>query len=273
MRYGLDSVLGLAIIAAAAACAAEAPPAAALPPRPAIQVPYAKVTPRLDASPKDPAWADAARITGLDLHLNVPKDLKPVPTQVFVLWDEKYLYVRFVCEDVELYVPVNGHDEALYKGDVVEVFLDPKGDSRQYFEFEVNPDNSVLDSIHLLTAPEIKSDALTNALVGEIWGSEVWSFVQWNAEGLRTAARSIETDGALTGWIGEFAIPAPGILRRVGQAAYKPMKLRANFVRYEYRKQPGSETRRFIPMAWGKVMQGCPHVSPAAMGDVELVKP
>lgn len=235
-----------------------------------VQVPFATVTPRLDAAANDPAWVKPGTITGLPLQLNVSKKLAPIPTEVRLLWDAKFLYVRFICEDNELYTPVNGRDAPLYNGDVVEVFLDPKGDHRQYFEFEVNPDNSVLDAIHLVTG-DVACDS-NNMLTPETF-RDYWSFLSWSAENLRTAACRIETKGTIAGWIADFAIPAQDVLKRTGRQTFQPMNLRANFVRYERRCLEGAEERQFIPMAWGKSLGGCPHTSPGAMGTLELLAP
>ncbi|MDA1141689.1 MAG: carbohydrate-binding family 9-like protein [Planctomycetota bacterium] len=239
-------------------------------PLPSIKAPYAKVKPKLTADAKDPAWANAAQIASLKLHLGTPEDMKALPTEVFLLWDEGFFYVRFVCEDAELYMPFNGHDAPLYKGDVVEVFVDPKGDGRQYMEIEVNPANSVLDSMHLVTA-EVKSNEV-GMLADDIRGRDYWPWMEWTMQGAKTAARSIEENGNLKGWMADFALPASAVLHRLGLRNYQPMTMRFNFIRYEYALNLKSNGRQFIPMAWNPVQQGCPHISPAAMGRVELVK-
>jgi len=244
-------------------------PAPAAPPAPALQVPFAVTPPRLDADPGDPVWEHAAVVPALPLQLNVGPDLQPIATEVRLLWDPGWLYVRFTCTDSELYTPLAGRDAALYNGDVVEVFLDPVGDGRHYVEFEVNPRNDVLDSIHLFTAEPRCDD--NNLLLSELHRDH-WSFLAWNADEFRSAARRLETDGTVVGWIADFAIPAAGVLKRRGLKAFEPMRMRANFVRYD-RLLLANGRRAFVPMSWGRGMAGCPHVSPAAMRTLELLRP
>jgi hypothetical protein len=63
------------------------------------------------------------------------------------------------------------------------------------------------------------------------------------------------------------------MLRRLGLRKFGPMILRFNFIRYEYVRSPEGASRQFLPMAWNPVQAGCPHISPEAMGTVELLPP
>ena len=66
-------------------------------------------------------------------------------TQVKAGWDAEYLRLFFFAEDSRPWATLTERDAPLYKEEVVEVFLDPVGDLGAYFEFEVNPNNAVLD--------------------------------------------------------------------------------------------------------------------------------
>jgi len=240
-------------------------------PRPAIDVPRAAVPPKVDASAGDPAWDAAAVIPRLELSLgDGGKGLEAVPTEVRLLWDDQNLYVRFICTDSEIYAPHPKHDGNHYEGDVCEIFLDPVGDQRQYFELQVSPDNHALDQVILVTGEPKISPALT--FDWGFSGRNVWFWLDWTMEGFRTATSRIEKDGQLAGWIVDAAIPAKAALRRLGAGKFAPdMTMRINFLRYE-RPPIGDGKRSFIAMNWAPVIYGCPHVSPAAMGTITLKK-
>lgn len=62
-----------------------------------------------------------------------------------ILWDEKRLYVAFICQDSDICATMGQRDQSLYKEDVVELFIDADGDGKTYFEIEVNPLGTLLD--------------------------------------------------------------------------------------------------------------------------------
>ncbi len=241
-------------------------------PRPRVDVAPASITPKMDASPNDPAWASAALIPSLPLSLGKPKGgISPIPTQVRLLWDQNWLYIRFTCTGNEIYSPFTHHGDKLYQGDVVEVFLDPKGDGKQWLEVEVSPNNVTMEVQAFLTA-EPKSDA-NLLLEKEIIARDWWSNLDYTLEGLKTAA-SIQKEGEkVTGWTVDIALPAKAIMRRLGSSKIMPTTMRANFMRYEYPAPAKPDGKRsLIAMNWAPVMWGSPHVSPQAMGYVTLVE-
>jgi hypothetical protein len=185
------------------------------------------------------------------------------------MWDSEFLYIRFECEDDSIFLSKIGRDEKIYESDAVEIFLDPVGDQRQYFELQHNAAGAVLDILWVASGePErgpnrLYSDRTRNR---ELWDS--WS---WNMTGLRTAANRVTFANGKTGWISELALPAAAVLRRLGWRAYGPMKLRANFVRIDYPAAPASHPA-MESSAWSRVMHGRPHISPYAMGVLELIE-
>ena len=244
-------------------------------PRPRLSVPPASLAPAITADPSDPAWARAAIIPALTVSLGSDgKGLSPLPTQVKLLWDQNNLYLRFLCTASEVYAPLHGHDEALYKGDAVEVFLDAKGDGREWIELEVSPGNATFDQVTTLTAPPISNADLL--LTSDVLQRDWWVDLSWSLDGWRTAATVQKTNGKVTGWTVDMALPAQAVLRRLGQAQFGPMTMRANFLRYEQvpavkaaGADPGA-SRRLLAMNWSPVLYGCPHISPLAMGYLVL---
>lgn len=240
---------------------------------PSLQVPRAKHTPAITAAEDDPAWNEAARIDGLQLSENAAFKPKSTPqTTILLKWDLTNLYVRFICEGDDIFSPFSGRDAPYYKGDVVEVFLDPKGDAREFVEIEVSPNNGVLDQIYLCTArPAWGPDGV---LKPEIVGRDMWVFPSWNLDGLRTAAGKWKLKDGSYRWIVDMAIPAV-VLRRTGRGKYEPMTIRANFLRYDFPlKKDGANgnERNFVPLNWSPVAAGRPHRSPGRMGYLQLVE-
>jgi len=66
-------------------------------------------------------------------------------TRIRLLWDDTCLYVAFESQDVDIWASTSRHDGPLWEGEVVEVYLDPKGTGRHYKEIEVSPWNTVID--------------------------------------------------------------------------------------------------------------------------------
>lgn len=238
-------------------------------PLPSLAVPHSPRPPLLNASPDDPAWKTAAEIPALAPSLLLGDKMPtPPPTRVSVLWDRDFLYVRFVCEDHDVYTPFSDRDAPHYQGDVAEVFLDPVGDGRQYFEFELSPRGGIFDQYFVLTA-EPRSDEY-GRLVPEVAERDLWSNLSWNCDGLKTAAKILRQGGQDSGWIAEFALPAAALLKRLGRKEFGPQALRANFLRYDWQPKPGEKDRDLAAANWSAVVRGCPHLSPSRMGLLRL---
>jgi len=168
-----------------------------------------------------------------------------------------------------LYAPFVGRNQPVYPGDVVEVFLDPKGDSREYIEWEISPRNQIFDQLITLTT-DPKSDA-NGMLLPEIRSRDWWADRSWDCERLMTATRQIPTSGVNNAWIADIAIPADPVLRRLGLKQWQSMNVRANLIRYEWiddAKEKGG--KKLVAMNWSPIIYGCPHISPQAMGILRL---
>lgn len=77
---------------------------------------------------------------------NTPGGQKPkTATTVRVLWNPAFLYVSFKVETPRIEGTLTQHDGDLYTQDVVEMFIDPDGDGRNYLELNFNCLNTVLD--------------------------------------------------------------------------------------------------------------------------------
>ncbi|WP_396624812.1 carbohydrate-binding family 9-like protein [Luteitalea sp.] len=138
---------------------------------------------RIDGRLDEPAWTLAPRVGAFRL-ITAPDTPPAFPTEAALLWDDTHLYVAFASSGREAWGRYTERDARLWEEEVVEVFLDPDGDGRQYAEIEVSPLNVVVDL--LIAAPRAG-------------GPEAR---RWDAAGLQTAvARHAE------GWVTEMAIP------------------------------------------------------------------
>ncbi|MBM7568891.1 carbohydrate-binding family 9-like protein [Paenibacillus sacheonensis] len=70
-------------------------------------------------------------------------------TEAKLLWNDRYLYVAFECQDDYVRATMQGFNDKLYEEEVVEIFIDDDGDPRTYIEIELNPLNACLHySVH-----------------------------------------------------------------------------------------------------------------------------
>jgi hypothetical protein len=62
-----------------------------------------------------------------------------------MLWDETYFYIGAVLEETDLWATYQEHDQIVFHENDFEVFIDPDGDGREYYEIEVNVLGTVFD--------------------------------------------------------------------------------------------------------------------------------
>jgi len=145
----------------------------------------------------------------------------------------------------------------------VEVFLDPVGDGRQWYEIQVNPEGGVFDILTVLTG---EPTSVAAGFLDQRARRQTWVFPEYDVAGLRTASQCIAS-----GWIVDIAIPASVVCKRLETNAIEPMTLRGNFLRYDYPLNPAGE-RRLVAMNWSPLAWGNPHRSPRRMGSIHLVE-
>jgi len=152
---------------------------------------------------------------------------KPKPrfrTMVKMLWDETYFYVGAYLEEPNIWATLTGRDSIIYQDNDFEVFIDPDGDTHNYYELEMNALNTVWDLF--LVKPYRDGGPAVHA---------------WDIRGLKTA---VKINGTLNdprdkdkGWFLEIAFPWE-VLKEAAfpKASPKPGdQWRLNFSRVEYR--------------------------------------
>ena len=151
-------------------------------------------------------------------------------TEAAMVWDDENLYVAFSCADPEMWATFLNEDDPLWGEEVVEVFIDPDADGRNYLELEVSPLNVVVDLKVIELQPKWESD------------------FDWDIPGLQTAVKAYGTVNDSTdtdiGWNVEIAIPFAAFADLTPEAARAPEpgeQWRLNLYRIE---RVGGETWR-----------------------------
>lgn len=170
----------------------------------------------LDGALEDSAWARAPWTEDFVDILGFEAPAPVYRTRAKVLWDDEYLYVGAEIEEPHLWGTLTSRDAIVYRDDDFEVFLDPDGDGKAYYEIEVNALGTVLDLF--MDRPYKEGGRAT---------------IDWDLLGLSVA---VQLAGTLNdpsdqdrGWSVEMAIPwtelvppiqAGGTQPRTGLSAY-----------------------------------------------------
>ena len=155
---------------------------------------HASAAPKIDGRLDDTAWVAAG---WTDEFVDIEGSAKPKPrfrTRAKMLWDDKYFYVAADMEEPHVWGTIKKHDEVIFQDPDFEVFIDPNGDSHEYYEFEMNALNTGWDLF--LPKPYKDGGPAKN---------------EWEIPGLKTA---VHVRGTLNdpsdrdeGWSVEIALP------------------------------------------------------------------
>jgi hypothetical protein len=212
---------------------------------PVPAIPYAPRTyacaralapPHIDGVLDEPDWQAAPWTEEFG---DIEGPARPAPrfrTRARMLWDDTFFYVAAEMEEPDLWATYDRRDMVIFHEHDFEVFIDPDGDTHEYYELEMNALDTVWDL--LLLRPYRDGGPAVNA---------------WDIAGLRTAVR---LDGTLNdprdrdrGWSVEIAIPW-SVLAECAHLASPPAtgdQWRVNFSRVEWRIDPreaGYEKRK-----------------------------
>ena len=91
-----------------------------------------------EASWKQAQWSDA--------FIDIEGVKKPqYKTQVKMLWDDTHFYILAKLEEPHVWASLKQHDTIIFYNNDFEVFIDPDGDTYNYYELEMNALNTVWD--------------------------------------------------------------------------------------------------------------------------------
>ena len=141
------AVTGCLVAAAACSGTAKGPPpvSGALHPPLAYRAPFAAERPALGGSLEQGAWAAAP---WTEDFVDIEGSRRPLPayrTRAKMLWDAECLYVGAELQEPHVWSTLSRHDEIVFHDNDFEVFLDPDGDGREYYEVEINARGTVFD--------------------------------------------------------------------------------------------------------------------------------
>jgi uncharacterized lipoprotein YddW (UPF0748 family) len=228
----------------------------------------------------EPCWSlaewsdDFADITGNPA-------LKPrFRTRIKMLWDDQYLYLAAELRETDIWATIRKRDAVIFKDNDFEIFLDPDGNGRNYYEIEVNALGTIWD-LMLTKAYKEGGKPIT----------------RWNLDGMKTG---IDVHGTLndpsspdTSWIVEMALPLSSLMHGK-QPSGRPadgVQWRVNFSRVEWKTEvkgsaylketdlktgkdlpednwawsPMGEVNMHIPGKWGRLEFSSENISPGPL--------
>ncbi len=153
-----------------------------------------------------------------------------------MLWDDQYLYIAAELQEPHVWATLTAHDSVIFHDNDFEVFIDPNGDTLNYYEFEINALNTSWDL--LLDKPYRFGGKADNS---------------WNIPGLKTA---VAINGTLNnpadidkGWTVEIAFPWKAFAERAGTATPPNAgnTWRINFSRVEWKHEVIGGQYRVMP--------------------------
>ncbi|MBN2185035.1 MAG: carbohydrate-binding family 9-like protein [Candidatus Krumholzibacteriota bacterium] len=139
--------------------------------------------------------------------VNITGEEKPAPrfrTRAKMMWDDDYFYIAAYMIENSVWASVTERDGQIYQDNDLEIFIDPDGDSHEYFEIGINAYGTVRD-VFLVKPYRDGGPAIAS----------------WDIKGLKSA---VSVDGTINdpenqdrGWTVEIAIP----WEVLGESAHK----------------------------------------------------
>jgi hypothetical protein len=155
---------------------------------------YTSIKPDIDGSINDKVWEKAA---WSDFFEDIEGSKRPTPTyktRMKMLWNDSSLYIAAELQEPDVWATLQNRDDTVYFDNDFEVFIDPDGDSEEYYEIEVNAINTVFD---LFLKKTYRVGGRAN--------------VYWNLENFESA---VQVQGTINnpndtdkGWTVEMSIP------------------------------------------------------------------
>jgi hypothetical protein len=131
----------------------------------------------IDGDLGDAAWR---RAPWTDDFVDITGNAKRPPrfkTRAKMPWDDQYFYIGAQLEEPHVWGTLIEHDAIVFNDNEFEVFIDPDGDHRNYYEVEINALGTIFDLLLVRTYHA---------------GGPAWH--GWDLEGLKSAVR---VDGTL----------------------------------------------------------------------------
>lgn len=147
---------------------------------------------QIDGKAEELSWENA---TWSAEFIDIEGDKNPTyKTRLKMLWDKKNLYFYAKMEEPHIWGTLKQRDTVIFYNNDFEIFIDPDGDTHNYYEFEMNALNTVWDLF--IVKPYREPAPIINS---------------WDIQGLQSA---VHIEGTLNdprdrdkSWSVEIAIP------------------------------------------------------------------
>jgi Carbohydrate family 9 binding domain-like len=108
-----------------------------LPFAPRRMICYRTKTPlSVDGKFEEPAWSATS---WSDPFVDIDgRRRPPLATRMKMLWDDTFLYIAAELEEPDVWATLTKRDSVIFQDNDFEVFIDPDGDTHNYYELEVN---------------------------------------------------------------------------------------------------------------------------------------
>ncbi|MFC2102656.1 sugar-binding protein, partial [Bacteroidota bacterium] len=189
----------------------------------------------IDGSLDDTAWRDVPwSLPFADIE-GGRKPSPPLETRMKMAWDDSCLYIAARLIEPHLFATFTDRDAIIFHDPDFEVFVDPDGDTRNYYEFEINALGTEMD---LFMPKSYKKGGKYD--------------ITWNLEGIRSA---VKLEGTLnspadldTAWTIEIAIPWSAFRskRHTDSGPEPGTSWRINFSRVEWVLEINDDTYRKV---------------------------
>lgn len=179
---------------------------------------------KIDGRLDEASWADS---DWTEVFGDIEGPAKSAPrfrTRVQMLWDDQYFYIGAYLEEPHVWATLKDRDSIIFQDNDFEVFIDPDGDTHDYYELEMNALNTVWDL--LLVKPYRDGGPAVHA---------------WDIQGLKTGVHVMGTLNDPTdrdkAWSVEIALPFVVLKECIPGKPELPAvgdQWRVNFSRVEY---------------------------------------
>ena len=197
----------------------------------------------IDGKANENSWS---KVPWTDDFIDIEGVKKPIyHTHMKMMWDDTNFYFYTELEEPHIWGDITKRDTVVFYNNDFEIFIDPDGDTHNYYEFEMNVLNTIWDLF--LTKPYRDSGLVLN---------------NWDYKNIKTA---VHIDGTLNDpsdidkkWNIEIAIPWKSINETYDDKIISPKgkTWRVNFSRVnwdfelingKYHRKKGKKTGKYLP--------------------------
>lgn len=194
----------------------------------------------LDGKADEADWQQADWTADFE---DIEGDKKPKPlfrTRLKMLWDESNLYLFAELEEPHIWAYYDTPDQIVYHENDIEVFIDPDGNTHDYYEYEVNARNTLFD---LMMPKPYRNGGHAN--------------ITWHSKGFRSV---VSVDGTLNNprdtdkkWSVEMKIPFTDLGEKapldaqIWKMNFSRVQWRTEVIDGKYQKIKEPSTGRALP--------------------------